>query len=55
MAVDDVHIIAPNVAWIITCIHSLRHLQNYLGQTKQLITAVKTFVNQSLTSHHAAA
>jgi len=31
--------------WIITCIHRLRHLQNYLQmQMKQLITAVKTFL-----------
>jgi len=38
-----VHIIAPYVK-IITCIHSLRHLTIYKYKTKQLITAVRTFL-----------
>jgi len=53
---DGVHTIAPDVM-IMTCIHSLRHLQNYLQMQNETTDycGQNFFENQSLTNHHAAA
>ena len=58
VASDGVHTIASCVK-IITCIHSLHHLQSYLYLQMQNETTdyccQNFFENQSLTSRHAAA
>jgi len=53
---DGVRIIAPYIK-IITRIHSLRHLQNYLQmQNEATDYCCQNFLKkQSLTSHHAVA
>jgi len=54
VAADGVHIIAPYVK-IITCIYSLRHLQNYSQMQNEATDCCcqDVFENQSLTNYHA--